>query len=111
MKNLNIHLVEPQPSKRLLPYRDGLRGLFWAETGEGTRSSRNWYAPEWATACIHVSELTKTQCIALDSAVDTLDYCSGPACPTGPNGCNAKGCDGVREHFQKKHGDGWYWVE
>lgn len=104
-------LIEPQPRKRLLPYKDPLNGLFWAEAGENPYESQRWLSPTGATTCIRTSELTDEECIQIDPTVDTLDYCTGPGCPGGENGCNAKGCDGVRTHFQQLHGDAWYWVK
>jgi len=98
--------IDPQPESRLLPYSDPVDGVYWHCGDPDNRAT----APSWAYRCVKPSELTAAEILKIDPGMDDLMLCSGPGCPGGPNGCNAMGCDGIREHFCSIVGDSWIWV-
>jgi len=110
MDDYKYEAIEPQPTKRLLPYKNPLDGLYWSEDG-----TTHVNGPEWANACVKVSELHCKDVDKLAPDIGRLLSCYGPSCPGGENGCNAKGCFGSREEFVRRvtgdiRGDAWIWV-
>lgn len=105
-----IAVIVPQPSRRLLPYKDPINGLFWAETNNHPYDNPI-KAPQWAHATMQAKEFTAKQ-IKRVFGNDAFDECcTGPGCLGGPEGCNAKGCYGVRSAFMDMFGvDTWLWV-
>lgn len=103
-------IIEPQPVARLLPYKDPVNGLFWAPAGEPPYDAMV-NSPEWAHACAKPMELTSAQIESVHPELSDIWYCYGPGCATGPDGCNAMGCYGVRQRFSRILFDKWIWID
>lgn len=108
-----IEVIQPQPTKRLLPYGDPIDGLYWHETGEGLETQR-WHSPNGMT-CVRFSEITGDIAGAInrDYGDGWFANCLGPSCSGGIRGCNALGCEGERDTLQKRLGvtlETWVWL-